>query len=407
MLRFHREICDTINDRDDITFSSVAEKIGVSKQCMSKFKKDGAIGFRKLLRISYYLFPDEQREKMEKWCLQLDSAESIQQSLEYAAITRNVKLLRQLIQIHKKSDGVIRDYINVYSIIYNYMQGKIKGIDLIENLNKIGRVEDSTLNILVNIIKCYNYFAQKKIHIMLEVAQDVSSMMGDLSDSRKLFIKECFLHRLAEILAPIFLHRNQLHLARKYASLIINANICAKTVADASYYVGMTYLNEDNERCLQYLHDSYVIAKTIGVERFEVQARDRLDCVKIYLGIPLGAESDTRLIEYQKDNTKGQLIDSIIKERGEKDFLLLYKARSYNSFSELYECFQHFFSDSNFFFSSLVAREIYERGDRSGLTESLINFKVDIENEKGGIQFEEDFIRSFCGFSSGSRVVCA
>ncbi|PGZ12318.1 hypothetical protein COE47_31735, partial [Bacillus thuringiensis] len=84
---FHREICDIIIDRDDLTFTRVGEQIEASKQCMSKFKKDGTIGFRKLLRLSYYLFPEKQRERMEDWCLQLDSAESIQQSLEYAAIT--------------------------------------------------------------------------------------------------------------------------------------------------------------------------------------------------------------------------------------------------------------------------------------------------------------------------------
>ncbi|MGM2821480.1 AimR family lysis-lysogeny pheromone receptor, partial [Bacillus cereus group sp. Bce001] len=84
---------------------------------------------------------------------------------------------------------------------------------------------------------------------------------------RKLFIKECYLHRLAEILAPVYLHRNELDLARHYASLIINANICAKTVSDASYYVGMTYLVEDKDKCLEYLQRSHEIAKSVNVKK--------------------------------------------------------------------------------------------------------------------------------------------
>ena len=38
-LKFHEKIMGIIEDRDDLTSSSVALKIGVSKQYMSKFKK--------------------------------------------------------------------------------------------------------------------------------------------------------------------------------------------------------------------------------------------------------------------------------------------------------------------------------------------------------------------------------
>ncbi|PFZ19523.1 AimR family lysis-lysogeny pheromone receptor [Bacillus wiedmannii] len=402
---FHREICDTINDRDDITFSSVAEKIEASKQCMSKFKKDGTIGFRKLLRLSYYLFPDNRADKMSKWCLQLDSAESIQQSLEYAAITRNVALLKKLITKHKKEDGVIKDYINVYRILYRYMVDEIEGFDLIDELRKIGQIEDSALIILVNIMKCYTYYFERKFHLMLEVAKEAEQMIFDLSDARKLFIKECYLHRLAEILAPIYLFQNQLDLARHYSFLITNANICAKTVSDASYYIGMSYLLEDSDKCLEYLLKSHDIAKTIGEEYFETETRYNLDYVNIYLGKPLGLKSDPRLIMYQNNRLNGKLIDDIVEERGERDFLLMYQALNQNSLPKLYECFQKFFSNSNFFFSGLVAKEIYERGDRSMMTQTLINFKS--SSEKGDVQFEKNYIRCFSNFDFSNGSFCA
>ncbi|PHD57706.1 AimR family lysis-lysogeny pheromone receptor [Bacillus wiedmannii] len=405
MQGFHREICDIINDRDDITFSAVGEKIEASKQCMSKFKKDGTIGFRKLLRLSYYLFPDNQREKMEKWCLQLDSAESIQQSLEYAAITRDVSLLKKLIKKHKKEVGIIGDYINVYNVIYKYMNYDIEGHEIIGNLKKIEYTEDNALMILVKILKCYGYFAQKKIHLMLDLALEVEEMIKNLSDSRKLFIKECYLHRLAEVLAPVYLHRNELELSRHYSFLIINANICAKTVSDASYYVGMTYLTEDKEKCLEYLQKSHEIAKSVEVKNLIIQTRDNLDYAKIYLDIPLGIDSDARLVMYQNNKKNGKMIEDYIEERGERDFLLIYQACNQESILALYECFQRFFSNSNFFFSSLVAKEIYDRGDRSGMTEMLTNFKSN--NNKGEIHFEKSFIRSFRSFNTSSGSICA
>jgi hypothetical protein len=84
----YKELCNAIEDREDLTFSKVAEYIGASKQCMSKFKSEGVIGFRKLLRrLSYLLYPSNQKEVMSEWCLRVNSVESIKQSFEYAAIT--------------------------------------------------------------------------------------------------------------------------------------------------------------------------------------------------------------------------------------------------------------------------------------------------------------------------------
>ncbi|ARO65518.1 Uncharacterized protein B5E39_3183 [Bacillus cereus] len=243
------------------------------------------------------------------------------------------------------------------------------------------------------------------MYLMLDLALEVEEMIKNLSDSRKLFIKECYLHRLAEILAPVYLHRNELDLARHYASLIINANICAKTVSDASYYVGMSYLVEDIDKCLEYLQRSHEIAKSVNVKNLILQTRDNLDYVKIYLGIPLGIDSDARLVMYQNNRKNVKLINDYIEERGERDFLLMYSACNQESTLGLYECFQRFFSNSNFFFSSLVAKEIYDRGDRSGMTQMLTNFKTN--NLKGEIQFEKSFIRSFRNFDSSSRSVCA
>ena len=47
---------------------------------------------------------------MADWCLQLDTAEAIKQSFEYAALTRNVELLKQLILKYKEDTGTVREY---------------------------------------------------------------------------------------------------------------------------------------------------------------------------------------------------------------------------------------------------------------------------------------------------------
>jgi hypothetical protein len=401
-----KELCNAIEDRDDLTFSKVAEYIGASKQCMSKFKSKGEIGFRKLLRLSYLMFPSNQKEVMSGWCLRLISVESIKQSFEYAAITRNVDLLGNLITKHKKEKGILSECVAVYSIIYGYMTDEISGFDLIAHLKKYGQIKDESLKILVDIIKCYNYFFQKKFHLMLETAHEAEQDLANLGN-RELFIKESYLHRIAEVLDSAYLFLNNLPLARHYAFIIINADICPKTVSDASYIIGMSYLLEDERKCLEYLQRSYDIAKTIQDKVIENEARLHLDFVKLYLEVELDADSAKELISYQ-NNKDSEINLKSLKEvmylKGEDDLLVLFEAMEEGSVSKLHEHFLSFFQQSNFFFASLFAKELQKKGDNSiWVTQAL---QYTIKTEESGY-FEKDFISGFIRHNDSSERSCA
>lgn len=45
LMRFHQKICDLIEDREDLTLTTVAEKIDVPLQYMSKFKNKEQLVF--------------------------------------------------------------------------------------------------------------------------------------------------------------------------------------------------------------------------------------------------------------------------------------------------------------------------------------------------------------------------
>lgn len=399
------EICNNIEDRDDLTYSKVAEYIGASKQCMSKFKTKGVIGFRKLLRLSFLLFPSNQKEIMTQWCLRLNNNENIKQSFEYAAITRNIELLKKLIEKFRSETGTIKEYVEIYSIIYKYMINEISGFDLIKHIKKVGHIKDEPLNVLVEIIKCYTYYFQKKFHTMMETAQEAEEMLKELSE-KQLFMKECFLHRLAEVLGPVYLFLNNLKAARYYASLIINAEICAKTVSDSYYIMGMSYLIEDEGSSVKYLQDSYDISKTVGDRDIEMEARLNLDFAKLYLDIELPSDSNVHLLSFQKNKNSESMkvIEEVLYQRGEEDFLVLFQATQGNSLETLYTCRERFSQQSNLYFASLTAREIQKRGENSVLIEQLINFKI---GQEGNGYFEENFISCFNSYRFGDRGICA
>jgi hypothetical protein len=400
-----RELCNLIEDRD-LTYTQVAKMIGASKQCISKFRSTGEIGFRYLLRLSYLLFPLNQKEVMSEWCLRLATTESIRQSLEYAAITRDIDLLHKLITKHEKESGTLGEYVSVYSIIYKYMINQISGFDLIINVEKIGTVKDAILNILIDIIKCYNYYFEKKFPLMLETARQAEKNLQFLS-KRELFAKECLLHRIAEILGPVYLHLNNLKMARHYAFTIINADICPKTVSDASYIVGMSYLLEDGNKCVDYLQQSYDISKTIGDDAIEKEARLNLDFAKLYLDIKLDADSDETLINYQEDKESEinfNRLKEVMYQRDDDDLIVLFEAKASESMENLHEAFDEFFQQSNLYFSSAVAKVMHDLGDKSIWTEKMIKFTPKTEES---VYFEKDFISGFSNFDVGSRWVCA
>jgi hypothetical protein len=84
------------------------------------------------------------------------------------------------------------------------MINEISGYDLTAHVRKLGALKDESLNILVEIIKCYNYYFEQNFTLMIATAHvKPKKNLQFLSNKRELFIKECYLHRIAEVLGPL------------------------------------------------------------------------------------------------------------------------------------------------------------------------------------------------------------
>jgi plasmid maintenance system antidote protein VapI len=405
MQTLHKEIYNGIEDHNTLNIDTVAKLIECTKQELSRFLNNkGGLSFRKLLRLSHVLHPDTQVVTMESWCLRVNTTESIKQSFEYASITRNKALLKQLLDLYAQ-DKTVSKYVAVYSVLYDFYINEVGAKDLISRLNKVGQLSGE-LAILADIIKCYNYYYNKKYHLILETAKEAERLVSDFND-RHLFIKESYLHRIAELLGHVSVHFNDVKSARYYAYLIINANICAKTVSGAYDIVGMSYLSEDKHKCIENLQIRYEIAKTLDEPDIEKMARRNLDYAKLYFGLKLDADSDPILLRLQ--NNKGsefelKLLKEAIFQQGEDDFLVLLRACARNSLENMNECRQYFFKKSNYLFAGIAARETKKLGETSALIEEFVHFKIET---KGDVEFEENFIRCFNRVSIGYRSISA
>lgn len=393
MDKLSKEVCNTIEDHDYLTYNMVAEMIDGTKDDMSKFHTNKRqLSFRKFLRMSYVLHPDDQKEVFDGWCLRFNTTEAIKQSFEYASITRNKELLKTLIDKYS-DDNSLSKHVAIYTILHDFYTNKIGAKDLISRLDKVGQLKGE-LVILSDIIKCYNYYSIENYSLMLATAKEAEKEINKLGD-RQLFIKECYLHRIAEVIGHVSRHLNDIESARFYANLIINADICAKTVAGAYYILGMTYLPEDEEKAIKYLQTRYDITKTLGEQDIENNARRDLDFAKLYLNIQLDADADPILLRLQ--NNEGsefelKLIREAVFQQGDDEFLVFLCAIAKNSLEKMHECRKYFFKQGNYFFTSMAAREAKKLGESSALIEEFIEIKTET---KGDVQFEENFIKCF------------
>lgn len=317
---------------------------------------------------------------MEDWCLQLDTTESIKQSFEYASLTRNTTLLKKLIDKHAEEKASIKEYVQVYGVLYGYMVNEIAGTDIEVRLDKIGNIQDPVLRVLVDIMKCYNYYFNKEFERMLTVSQGIESKILSISENRKSFIKNCYIHRVAELLCIACFQLNDLESTRHYANIIIHANICDKTVSDAYYGLGMSYLTMDRDMCLRLLQRSYDVAQESKIYELKRETKYNLKLAELYY--------EDRVL----DATEIDRLKKAFYQEDDEDFLTYFRAVSSDDNNAIHKSLQQFFTQGNYFFSSVCARKLYNEGDRYPMLDWIMDYK----KERRGRSFEEDCISNFC-----------
>ncbi|AZV88339.1 hypothetical protein BUN12_0075 [Bacillus amyloliquefaciens] len=382
MEAIRRELCDFIEDHD-IKYSQIAKELRVDKSSMTKFKKDGTIGFRALVVMAHLLFPKDPDSKISSWCIQLDdtSKEMVKQAFEYAAITRNTKLLEHLINEHKGKYH-LKSYVSMYRTILNYMDMKISIKEMIQEMNEFKASKDKELHILAGIYKCYGNYSLGEYFLVISEAMEIGRSINKMNDKRELFIKECYIHRFAEMIAPTYLKLNNLKGAAHYANIILQANISPKLKADATYLLGMTKLLHNPDESIKYFEKSYSLMRLTGVDYLINDSYNNLVMAKAYQ-----YRSDTQKLSKYLET----LEEVVYLEEGDSFYECL-KIYEKGGVDNLLEGHRKFLYKSNFFISALIASDLLSTGIHPYLLETLSSYK---HNKKEMFYFEEDFIECF------------
>ncbi|MGX7835593.1 hypothetical protein ACWKSR_10625, partial [Campylobacter fetus subsp. venerealis] len=112
----------------------------MSESAYRDFFKKGKISFKKLIKFAQLISRETGKgshEILSEWCLHITRTETIKNAFEYSAITTNAPLLKRLLLLHQNTDGVLKQTVEVYRIVYNYMVGTLSGFELKDAIERL------------------------------------------------------------------------------------------------------------------------------------------------------------------------------------------------------------------------------------------------------------------------------
>ncbi|MGF2820220.1 AimR family lysis-lysogeny pheromone receptor [Bacillus subtilis] len=398
-----------IEDRDDLDDKTVADFLGVSTRQLYYLKSGQRyLTFRNILRLVLLVDSKNYRIRMKDWCLRLQTDDCIKNAFEYAAVIRDVELLKSLLDEHKSEKGVIGQYVRVYSFIYKYMTGQTKFNKMEQALLDLKSINDSSLKILIDIYKCIALLHKRQFSYLIDKATFVEREIKNLSDKTRLFLKECFLFRLSEVLSITNLFLNNLEEARRYASIILEANINKRAESDAYYVLGMSYLMNNPQECVYYLEKSCEKALETNSELILTVAKYNLNMAKLLLSQELGEDAHESIVavrDYREGNISYEAAEEKAKMVGDLDLLDYLGSMKEKKVESLHKKFHDFVANSNLYFAVIIVRDLMEAGENSDFIKSLANLRKN--SSKGEVLFEKNFISCFSVRNSCSGRVSA
>lgn len=407
-------LLNKLSDRDDLNNTVLSKYLKCSIRQISNIKnRKRDLTFRNILILTQLVDKENYKEHIRRWAPNLDSDDCIRGIFEYAAITRDVELLDSHIKYCKKYEkdtkkSAIKKYIKVYSFIRDCMKGLIEFTRMEEELDKLKNIGYPKLKILVEIFYCVALLHKREFSYVLSKASEIEKQIKKMDENKQLFVKECYLYRISEVLAFAHLFMNNLKGARHYSYILLNASINKRVDSDALYILGMTYLLDDEKKCLHYLKRSILAAKETRVDHLVSFAVYNYNFAKILLNKEIDDDAPEVLKcfqSYRDGKTPFNAAERAVKEMNDPDLTDYFE--SIISEEAKYKKFCYFVSNSNLYYASIIVRDLMDAGEDAAFIRNLTKNLRKTSEGKGDVLFEEDFISCFIVGSRGIRDSCA
>lgn len=325
------ETMDTLEKK--ITWQDIANAAGLSKSALSHFKNGTEVKFLALLKIAKFIYKKDYLNKFKLWCLRFNHPKNVCYALDHLALNRQMQELGELIEkikSERNNDQKLIEWAKGYEILSMYL----KGITPPEVLNQLRLFTPKTIEmkILALIIEVWCRNKMREYSTMASLVSGLDLSITEIKDS---YIQESYSLRLKECLAFVNLYKfNNRELARKYAEEIIFSNFSATFNANASYLIGMSYLFDNYDLCLENILRHKELLKELGrISEIKIVDENDLPFIKNFWNKNSEQPKTNDISEiahYEavagNKDVALKLIDEAIEKDGKSGFKLYYKA---------------------------------------------------------------------------------
>lgn len=334
------------------------------------------------LSIIREIAPDKEQEIIEKHIRKLDpKKKAARQMLEYLSNNRLLEAMRLLLdRMTYCSNDESRDWAKIYEFQYEW-QVNYFTIDADAHLKKLRKLksEDPSLNIFIQLMKCYAYYKKENDTMSSEYAEELLSELEILEEG---FIKTSYTAKANEVLSYINLWvKSDVEAARENAKFVIEADIGKTFNAFAYHVIGYSNYYESFEEAEKNLLISRELYRELGREAAVIDADDTIERIKLFWGMKDPSEGFVTIqneLLYRSQNGENvtNLLEKSKDELHDDAISCLIKGYSENSNEILSQSVLKFLKKGNTFCAKVPMIALQKRGFSEIILNEMINFHL-------------------------------
>jgi tetratricopeptide (TPR) repeat protein len=364
----------------------IAKKIGLSNATpLYKFVNDPdreMDNFNCLLTLVREMFDDEKKI-MTEYIKTIDPNKSIARiCLEYTQLNKMYDLHRELLEKMKScKNAESREWACIYDIDYKFTIKQTTASETITSVT-VCNPKKTEMKTYATLLKAYCYYEMDCKPLLEESVRICRLLIPKIKNE---YVRNCYISRLALLASVSYFNDGNAQAARTYAKFGLEID-CPPSIKRWIYLsMGNSYMLEDYDLSMQYLHKSLEISLENKFEDSEQEAKKSINFLNILSNNkPQYEIKDCVARNHQKafwehkqglnelSETTLKLMDQDMMNDTQMAFHTYYLGLALNSRSHMLISIRQFKKCRSTFFIQLPANELKRMGECEEVVKTLI-----------------------------------
>jgi hypothetical protein len=350
-------------EKQHISQKQLSSTIGVSVGVINKFlTQEKEIAFDIVWKIVRIVAPDKVVELMDMYCTEI-TKKNIKLGLEYYSLNRRFSQLYLLIEKAKHGSLELQEWAKIYSVFHEFQTSARMG----ENIDFLTRffyridTPYKETKLLLYIFEMYTHYFRNDYKTLYTFLINLPSEVIEIENS---FLRKCLSARIDELMCHMEMkHNNNIEGTRLYCRKILEHNIAENLNATANFFVGLSYIMDDFDKCITYFQKCYDYYEKIGRVEVMEDIQNNIEFAYVYWDKEKKFASDfyQSLFDVKQGRLDANALNAY-KSTETTPYIFLIKGIALNDISYLTRSLIQFIKKEDTFRANLPAFELKNRG---------------------------------------------